>query len=130
MAGSASMVQGVLMKENGQHLHGDEQEKKLTEQQESHENQSIGQVVADAPAQQSQVHENQAASQLNKPRETKQIQRGTHRSRGTRAQSQRQPDQQQKIPQPQNQQQPLSQPGVPAQPVANPTTQQPEQPNK
>ena len=96
------------MKDNGQHLHGDEQEKKTTEQEQqevSHENQSIGQESAGTQAQQLQGDENKTAGQSTKPRETKQAPRSNHRPRGPRHHGQRQPEQQQKIPQPQAQQQ-------------------------
>ena len=98
------MVQGVLMKDNGQRIGGDEQEKKSTEREQqelSHENQSIGQATVGVQAQQSQGHENQTDNQSSKPRETKHIQRGTHRSRSPRAHVQSQPESQQKISQPQ-----------------------------
>jgi transcription termination factor Rho len=106
------MVQGVLMKDNGQHLRPDELENKTTEseaQAGSHETQSIGQNVTEAQGEYSQ-RQDQVVDQQAKVREPKQMSRGNHRARGLRVQNQRQTDVQQKIAQsPQQQQQTVMQ---------------------
>lgn len=117
------------MKDNGQHLHGDELEKKSTEsttQEVSSDTQSIGQGVVEAQSS-SQItrgHENQTASQQDKVPVVKNAPRGNARTRGQRSHVQRQPvDMQQKNVQPQMQQQTVSH-GGPVQQVSNQQAQQ------
>lgn len=127
------MVQGVLMKDNGQHFHSDEHEKQAVEnaqQEVSPESQSLGQ---EAPGVHVPGQENPPVSQSSKPREARHGQRTTNRSRGTRVQAQRQTEQQQKITQPQSVQQAqnLQQPAVQSGPIplasTPPVAQKPEQ---
>jgi transcription termination factor Rho len=103
------MVQGVLMKDNGQHLQQDELEKKSTEstsQEVSQETQSIGQGEAKSLDQQKQGINDHAAHQEESERLIKPAPRNNQRTRVQRSHNPRQQqDSQQKNQQPQIQQQ-------------------------
>ncbi len=119
------------MKENGQRLHVDEQEKKSTEHEQhqvSHDNESVGQIKVEIQAHEAKApgHEHQPNNQSSKPREAKHNQRGTNRSRGARANGSRQSEHQQKILQTPNQSQGQAQP---VSQVAQAASHQPEQHN-
>lgn len=106
------MVQGVLMKDNGQHLQQDELEKKSTEstsQEVSKETKSIGQGEIESQGQQKQGINDQSAHQADTERQVKPAPRNNQRARGQRIHTPRQQDSQQKNQQSQAQQQPVMQ---------------------
>jgi hypothetical protein len=121
------MVQGVLMKDNGQHLQQDGLEKKSTEstsQEVSKETQSDGQVEVKSQDQQKQGISDQSAHKAENERLVKPLPRNNNRARGQRSHGPRQQDPQQKNQQPQMQQQTVIQ-AAPIQqvPVQQQTTQ-------
>lgn len=135
------MVQGVLMKDNGQHLQQDELDKKSTEstsQDNAQETQSVGQGENGSQGQQGV--QDQSAHQADMARQSKPVPRNNHRGRAPRSHGPRQQDPHQKGQQSQVQQSVIQQNPVQtnpvqqqaAQPEIQPVTeiQKPEQPRK